>query len=53
MAWVLFVKATFSGLNLKPDDGFLFYNMFEAFDKTGHPKASKNPKALVFSKTIF
>ena len=35
MAWVVFLKATFSGLNLKPDDGFLSYNMPEVFSKTG------------------
>ena len=36
MAWAVFVKAIFSCLNLKPDDGFLAYNMPEFFDKTGH-----------------
>ena len=36
VAWVVFVKATFSCLILKPDDGFLPYNMTELFDKTGH-----------------
>ena len=36
MAWVAFVKAIFSCLNLKPDDGFLPYNMPELFNKTGH-----------------
>ena len=36
VAWVVFVKAIFSYLNLKPDDGFLRYNMPELFDKTGH-----------------
>ena len=36
MAWVVFVKAIFSYLNLKPDDGFLLYNMPEVFNKTGH-----------------
>ena len=36
VAWVVFVKAIFSYLNLKPDDGFLPYNMPELFDKTGH-----------------
>ena len=35
VAWVVFVKAIFSCLNLKPDDGFLRYNMSELF-KTGH-----------------
>ena len=36
MAWVVFVKAIFSCLNLKPDDGFLPYNMPELFNKIGH-----------------
>ena len=36
MAWVVFVKAILSCLNLKPDDGFLPYNMPELFNKTGH-----------------
>ena len=36
MAWAVFVKAIFSCLNLKPDDGFLPYNMPELFNKTGH-----------------
>ena len=36
VAWVVFVKATFSCLNLKPDDGFLPYNMPELFNKTGY-----------------
>ena len=36
LAWVVFVKAIFSCLNLKPDDGFLPYNMPELFNKTGH-----------------
>ena len=36
VAWVVFVKAIFSCLNLKPDDGFLPYNMPELFNKTGH-----------------
>ena len=36
MTWVVFVKAIFSCLNLKPDDGFLPYNMPELFDKTRH-----------------
>ena len=36
MAWVVFVKALFSCLNLKPDDGFLRYTMPELFNKTGH-----------------
>ena len=30
------MKAMFSCLNLKPDDGFLPYNMLEHFDKTRH-----------------
>ena len=30
------MKAIFSCLNLKPDDGFLPYNMPELFYKTGH-----------------
>ena len=33
---VLFVKAIFSCLSLKPDDEFLPYNMPELFNKTGH-----------------
>ena len=36
MAQVVFVKAILSCLNLKPDDGFLPYNMPEVFNKTGH-----------------
>ena len=36
MRWVAFVKAIFSCLNLKPDDGFLPYNMTEVFNKTRH-----------------
>ena len=36
MTWVVFVKAIFSCLNPKPDDGFLPYNMPELFDKTRH-----------------
>ena len=36
VAWVVFVKAIFSCLNLKPDDGFLPYNMAKVFNKTGH-----------------
>ena len=36
MALVVFVKAMFSCLNLKPDDGFLPYIMLEFFNKTGH-----------------
>ena len=32
----IFVKAIFSCLNLKPDDGFLLYNMPKLLDKTGH-----------------
>ena len=31
-----FVKEIFSCLNLKPDDGFLTYNIPKVFDKTGH-----------------
>ena len=31
-AWVVFVKAIFSCLNLKTDDGFLPYNMPELFN---------------------
>ena len=30
------MKATFSCLNLKPDDGFLPYNMLKVFNKTGN-----------------
>ena len=33
VAWVVFVKAIFSSLNLKADDVFLPYNMPERFDK--------------------
>ena len=36
VAWVVFVKAIFSCLNLKPGDGFLTYNMSELFVKTEH-----------------
>ena len=36
VAWVVFVKAILSYLDLKPDDGFLPYNMPELFNKTGH-----------------
>ena len=36
LAWVVFVKAIFSCLNLKADDGFLPYNMPDVFNKTGH-----------------
>ena len=36
MTWVVFVKALFSCLNLKPDDGFSPYTMPELFNKTGH-----------------
>ena len=32
----IFVKATFSCLNLKPDDGSLPYNMPKAFNETGN-----------------
>ena len=35
VAWVVFVKAIFSCLNLKPDHGFLPYNMPELFNETG------------------
>ena len=35
VALVVFVKATLSCLNLKPDDGFLPYIMSEFFDKAG------------------
>ena len=30
------MKATFSYLNFKPDDGFLPYKMPKVFNKTGH-----------------
>ena len=33
---VVFMKAIFSCLNLKPGDGFLHYNMPELFDETVH-----------------
>ena len=36
VAWVVFAKAIFSCLNLKPDDGFLPYSMPKLFNKTGH-----------------
>ena len=37
VSWhTVFVKAIFSCLNLKPDDGFLPYNMPDVFNKTGH-----------------
>ena len=36
MAWIVFVKAIFSFLNLKSDDGFLIYNIPELFSKSGH-----------------
>ena len=36
VAWVVFVKAIFSCLNLKLDNGFLYYSMPEVFNKTGH-----------------
>ena len=36
VAWIVFMKAKFSCLNLKPDDGFLHYSIPETFDKTGH-----------------
>ena len=35
VAWVVFAKAIFSCLNLKPDDGF-FNKRMELFNKTGH-----------------
>ena len=33
--WVVFVKAIFSCSNLKPDDGFLSYDLPEVFNETG------------------
>ena len=37
LIWLKFVvKAIFSCLNLKTDDGFLPYNMLKVFNKTGH-----------------
>ena len=36
LAWVIFMGAIFSILNLKPDDEFLPYSMPEVFNKTGH-----------------
>ena len=36
VAWVVFMEATFSCLNLKLDDGFLPYSMLEIFNITGH-----------------
>ena len=35
-AWVVFMKAIFSCVNLNYDDGFLPYSMPEVFNKTGH-----------------
>ena len=36
MVWVAFMKAIFSCLNLKVDDGCLAYSMREVFNKTEH-----------------
>ena len=36
MTGLVFMKAIFSCLNLKFDDGFLLYSMHEVFNKTGH-----------------
>ena len=36
VAWLVFVKAVLSGLNIKPDDGVFLYNMPEVCNKTGH-----------------
>ena len=36
VAWIVFEKVILSCLNLKPDDGFLPYNVPEFFNKTGH-----------------
>ena len=36
VAWVVFVKAIFLCLNLKPDDGFFPYSLTEDFNQTGH-----------------
>ena len=36
VAWVVFVKAILSCLNLKPDNVFLRYNMPELLNKAGH-----------------
>ena len=36
VAWVVFMEAVFSKINLRPDEGFLAYNMPEIFVKTGH-----------------
>ena len=35
-AWVVFMEAVFSKINLRPDEGFLAHNMPEIFVKTGH-----------------
>ena len=35
-AWVVFVKAVLSCLNIKPDDGVFLYNVPEVCNKTGH-----------------
>ena len=36
VAWVVFVKAIFSCLNLKPDDDFYLTTWLSFFNKTGH-----------------
>ena len=36
VVFVVLVKTIFSCINLKPDDGFLPYNMPHVFNKTGH-----------------
>ena len=36
MTWVVFMKAIFSCLHLKSDDGFLPYIMPVLFNETGH-----------------
>ena len=36
VAWVVFMEAIFSCLNIKPGGRFLTYSMPEVFNKTGH-----------------
>ena len=36
VAWVVFMEAVFSKINLRPDEGFVAYNMPGIFVKTGH-----------------
>ena len=41
------MKAIFSCLNLKPDDGFLPYNIPELFNKTGHGQTDIAPRVFL------